>query len=106
MREYTPKELKEYLDTSAVDVLLLDVREPWEYELCHIRGSRLVPMGQIQDAVDDLNADQEIVVICHHGRRSEQIADFLERSGFAHVANLVGGVEAWSQDIDPSMARY
>lgn len=106
MREYTPKELKEYLDTSAVDVLLLDVREPWEYELCHIRGSRLVPMGQIQDALDDLNADQEIVVICHHGRRSEQVADFLERCGFAHVANLAGGVEAWSQDIDPSMARY
>jgi len=106
MREYTPQELKEYLATSDTDVLLLDVREPWEYELCHIHGSRLIPMGQVQDALDDLNADQEIVVICHHGRRSEQVADFLERCGFAHVANLVGGIEAWSQDIDPSLARY
>jgi rhodanese-related sulfurtransferase len=106
MRYYTPRELKAHLDTSDQDLLLLDVREPWEYELCHIEGSRLIPMGQIQDALDDLEDGQEIIVICHHGRRSEQVAEFLERSGFSNVANLTGGVEAWAQEIEPDMTRY
>lgn len=106
MRDYTPLELKKHLDATPADVLLLDVREPWEYALCHIQGSRLVPMGQIQDVMDDLDADQEIIVICHHGRRSEQVAEFLERSGFSNVANLTGGIDAWSQDVDASLAKY
>ncbi len=106
MHDYTSEELRKHLDTSGSDVLLLDVREPWEYELCHIEGSKLIPMGQIQDALDDLDADREIVVICHHGRRSEQVAEFLERSGFSNVANLAGGLEAWAQEVDPGMARY
>ena len=106
MRDYTPKQLKDYLDTTTSDVLLIDVREPWEYALCHIQDSQLIPMGQIQDAIDDLDAGQEIIVICHHGRRSEQVAEFLERSGFDNVANLTGGIDAWAQDVDPSLAKY
>ncbi|MEO5573499.1 MAG: rhodanese-like domain-containing protein [Gammaproteobacteria bacterium] len=106
MQDYTPLELKAYLDATDNDLLLLDVREPWEYAICHIEGSRLIPMGQIQDALDDLDAHQEIIVICHHGRRSEQVAEFLERSGFNNVANLTGGIEAWSEDVDPTLAKY
>lgn len=106
MNYYTATELKQHLDTAETLPLLLDVREPWEFELCHIAGSRLVPMGQIEDALDSLDAEQEIVVICHHGRRSEIVADYLQSSGFKDVANLAGGVEAWAEDIDPTMARY
>lgn len=106
MQEYTAKELKDYLDSTDSDVLLLDVREPWEFAICHIQGSRLIPMGQVADAVDELDAEQETVVICHHGRRSEQVANFLEANGFTAISNLVGGVEAWAQEVDTTMAQY
>lgn len=105
MNDYTPTELKERLN-AAPPPLLLDVREPWEYELVHIAGSRHIPMGQIQDAVDELDADQEIVVICHHGARSQQVANYLYNVGFSNVANLTGGIDAWSREVDPSLPQY
>ena len=106
MHDYTAKELKAHLDTADPAPLLLDVREPWEYELCHIEGARLIPMGQIDSALDSLDADREIIVICHHGGRSQRVADYLERSGFTNVANLTGGIDAWTNDVDPSLAKY
>ncbi|HLA75479.1 MAG TPA: rhodanese-like domain-containing protein [Gammaproteobacteria bacterium] len=106
MHDYTAKELKAHLDTAEPAPLLLDVREPWEYELCHIQGSRLVPMGQIDSALDSLDADREIIVICHHGGRSQRVADYLERAGFTNIANLTGGIDAWTNDVDPSLAKY
>lgn len=106
MRSITPKELQALLASPGSKPLLLDVREPWEYETCHIEGSRLVPMSQVAEASEEFDPEQEIVVICHHGTRSEEIALFLEQIGFGKVANLEGGVDAWAQEVDPNMATY
>ena len=105
MRHFTPAQLKEYLDSGAKP-LLLDVREPWEYQVCAIDGSQLAPMRTIPQAAGDLNPDQETVVICHHGVRSRQVAYYLERAGFTNVVNLEGGVDAWARDVDPHMPTY
>lgn len=86
--------------------LLLDVREPAEFDICRIEGSLLMPMGSVPARQSELDPDAEIVVICHHGMRSAQVCMFLERQGFAHVTNLSGGVAAWAAQVDPAMPRY
>lgn len=85
---------------------LLDVREEWEFSICQIEGSRNVPMAQIPAAVQELDPGSPTVVICHHGTRSAQVADYLERCGFDKVINLEGGIDAWAREIDPSMPTY
>jgi rhodanese-related sulfurtransferase len=86
--------------------LLLDVREPWEFAVCRIEGSRLLPMGRIPAALGELDRERETVVICHHGIRSLQVARWLERQGFRQVTDLDGGLDAWARDIDPAMRTY
>ena len=86
--------------------LLLDVREPWEFQICRIDGSRLVPMGEIPARAAELDSGAEVVVICHHGGRSLQVALFLEKQGFSDVTNLTGGVDAWAKNVDPAMPVY
>ncbi|HEX6733290.1 MAG TPA: rhodanese-like domain-containing protein [Azonexus sp.] len=93
-------------DSGRPRPLLLDVREPWEFELCHLDGAQLVPMQQVPGRCQEFAADQDIVVICHHGARSMQVALFLEHRGFTAVYNLAGGVEGWATDVDPAMRRY
>jgi len=110
MRHFTAVELQAYLqsvsenNTSAP--LLLDVREPWEFEYCHLTDSKLVPMRQVPDYAPELNPEQEIIVICHHGIRSRQVAQYLESLGFTNLINLTGGVEAWADNVEPGMKRY
>ncbi|HKJ22014.1 MAG TPA: rhodanese-like domain-containing protein [Gammaproteobacteria bacterium] len=106
MKRFTPHDLKSYLDQTSEPPFLLDVREPWEYETCHIDGSTLIPMGQIQSAVESLDKNKETVVICHHGIRSRAVALFLEREGFDNVINLEGGVDRWADEVDPQMQKY
>ncbi|HEB58947.1 MAG TPA: sulfurtransferase [Gammaproteobacteria bacterium] len=106
MRRFQPADLSNRLRQPGPAPLLLDVREPWEYDICHIEGSRLVPMGQLPAVVDDLEKDVEIVVICHHGIRSRYACQYLASLGFADLINLEGGVEAWATQIDPAMPRY
>ncbi|WP_018873747.1 rhodanese-like domain-containing protein [Thioalkalivibrio sp. ALJ16] len=106
MRQLSPVELRDYLQQTDTPPLLLDVREPWEFQHCHIEGSRLLPMGQIPSASGELDPAAETVVICHHGVRSQQVAWFLERSGFSNVINLTGGIDAWARDVDPAMPTY
>lgn len=105
MRHFTPRQLKEHLDGGG-EPLLLDVREPWEFQVCAIDGSTLAPMRTIPQAVQTLDPERETVVICHHGIRSRQVAFYLERAGFKNVVNLDGGVAAWAQDVDPNMPTY
>ncbi|MBN2872885.1 MAG: sulfurtransferase, partial [Halothiobacillaceae bacterium] len=89
MRNVTAKELVTWLDDQATTApLLLDVREPWEYRLCHIEGSRTMPMSTVPANVAQLEKDTPIVCICHHGMRSMQVASFLEQQGFTDVINL------------------
>jgi rhodanese-related sulfurtransferase len=85
---------------------LLDVREKWEYEICHIDGATLMSMHTIPARIDDLDEDAEIVCICHHGARSMQVAAFLERNGFGKLSNLTGGMHAWALHVDSSMPKY
>lgn len=106
VREFSPTELRDYLATTDSEPLLLDVREPWEYRICRIEGSQLVPMGQIPAALPTLDPNRETVVICHHGIRSRQVAMYLDYQGFTQVINLNGGVEAWARDVDLQMATY
>jgi rhodanese-related sulfurtransferase len=86
--------------------VLLDVREPWEYVQVHIEGSRHIPMGQIPERLGELDPKARYVVICHHGSRSQQVASFLASKGYGQVANLAGGIDAWSEVVDPNLARY
>jgi rhodanese-related sulfurtransferase len=105
MRTFTPRQLKDYLENDG-DALLLDVREGWEFTYCHIEGSELIPMGEIQENIDSLDPEQETVVICHYGIRSRQVAYYLESQGFDKVINLEQGIDGWALDIDPTMKRY
>jgi len=106
MREFTASELRGYLETASARPLLLDVREPWEFDKACIEGSTLVPMRTIPGCLQDFNPDQEIVVICHHGIRSRMIGLYLENHGFSNIINLTGGVEAWAREVDPDMETY
>jgi len=106
MRHFTPKQLQEHLESAPAKPLLLDVREPWEYETCHIEGSVLIPMGNIPAELDNLDKSQEIVVICHHGIRSRQVCIYMAHYEFENVVNLDGGIEAWAQEVEPAMQRY
>ena len=106
MQSITVSQLKERLEQREEKPLLLDVREPWEFAICHIDGSRLLPMREIPNAVDDLDNEQEIIVICHTGVRSLQVCYYLQHEGFAKVLNLTGGVHAWATTIDSQMPTY
>lgn len=107
MRQIQPGELRQRLDdTSQPAPVLLDVREPWEFEICRLEGATLIPMNTVPARCDELDADAEIVVICHHGMRSMQVARFLEQRGFSNVVNLDGGVARWASEVDPAMAQY
>jgi rhodanese-related sulfurtransferase len=85
---------------------LLDVREPHEFQYAHIVNSVLIPLNQIPTRLGELDPQQEIVVICHHGMRSQQAANYLVQSGFKDVSNLTGGIDAWSCTCDSSVRRY
>ncbi len=104
MKRYGARELAEYLKTH--DPQLIDVREPWEFGICHLPGSELIPMGQIPSRLDRFDAPGEYVIICHHGIRSLQVQNYLARCGITNTINLDGGVEAWAREVDPSMPLY
>lgn len=107
MQTLTAPELSLWLtDTSRKPPVLLDVREPWEFQTCHIEGSLSMPMNTVPARMQELDDDAAIVCICHHGMRSMSVAAFLERNGFVNVINLAGGVDAWAQQVDNSMPSY
>ena len=107
MTQITPPLLQQWLvDSARKAPLLLDVREPWEFQTCHIKGSTALPMNTVAARAQELDPEAETVVICHHGARSYQVAMFLERSGFSKLYNLQGGVNAWADQVDPAMPRY
>lgn len=107
MKQISPAELAAWLaDVQRVAPLLLDVREAWEFGICHILGSRHVPMGAVAARLSEFDPTAELVVICHHGVRSARICMFLEHQGFQKVHNLAGGVAAWADRVDPAMPQY
>ena len=105
VKQISATALKDKIAQQAA-VVLLDVREPNEFEYARIENSLLIPLNQIPQRLTELNLHQEIVVICHHGIRSEMAAQFLVKSGFKNIANLTGGIDAWSRECDDSVLRY
>jgi len=104
--EMTPREFVNLRATGGA-LTLLDVREDWEIKLAPVPTDHLhIPMGQLPERIGELDPAQETVVICRSGARSLQVANFLERRGFGKVANLTGGILAWSQDLDPNIPQY
>ncbi len=103
IRRFSAQQLAQYLGDHQPQ--LIDVREPWEFEICHITGSILLPMSQVPANIERFRA-QETVVICHHGIRSLQVVRFLAHHGIEHCINLDGGVDAWAREIDRDMAVY
>ena len=93
-------------DTGRDKPLLLDVREPWEWEAARIEGSRHIPMREVPARLSEIDPESDVVAICHHGGRSQQVAMFLEKNGFSKVHNLQGGVDAWSRTVDPAVPLY
>ncbi len=105
--EVTCRAVKEKLDTGEA-FLLLDCREMDEYSVAHIEGARLLPMSELSARLGELDAyrNQEVVVHCHHGGRSERVANWLRGQGFAGARTMVGGIDRWAEEIDRSVPRY
>ncbi len=101
----TVRELKDRLDKGD-KVFLLDVREPHEFSLAKIEGSTLIPLGTLPQSLNQLDPTDEIVALCHKGMRSADAVGFLLQQGFSNVKNLIGGIDAWSVEIDHSVPRY
>ncbi len=93
---------------AGAELLLLDCREPKEYELVHLSDATLLPMDELPTRIDELEAHRakEIIVYCHHGIRSLRVATWMREQGFSQVKSMIGGIEQWAQEIDPSLARY
>jgi rhodanese-related sulfurtransferase len=104
--EITPEEVKSKLDQGE-GLMLLDVREPWEFETAHMDGAKLVPMGDIPSrAHQELDPEDHIVVICHHGVRSMNVTAWLRQQGFEKAQSMRGGIDAWSRQVDGNVPVY
>lgn len=109
LAQITPADLPQWL-ANATDPVVLDVREPWEWQTASVRadGFTLVtlPMGEIPARLAELDPQQPIACLCHHGARSQRVAQFLLQNGFDHVVNIAGGIDAWSLQRDAGVPRY
>lgn len=103
--EIGPKELKEKLDQGA-GLLVIDVREPWEHQIGAIEGAKLVPLNTLPANMELFHQADEVVIYCHHGMRSLNAATWLRSQGVDGARSLAGGIERWSTEIDPRVARY
>ncbi len=103
--EISAEEVKEQMDRGD-SLVLVDVREPHEWLICHIEGARLIPLGEFAQRVNELDSATDIVLHCHHGQRSMKALQFLKKVGFTKLKNLKGGIDAWALSVDPDMPRY
>lgn len=100
-----PAELVSWLKEPAPPQVL-DVREPWEVEICHFENSIVIPMGQVPQRLEEIDERRPVVVLCHHGARSLQVTMFLRSQGYNKATNLIGGIDAWARDFDSTMPTY
>jgi adenylyltransferase/sulfurtransferase len=103
--EITPAEVKQRLD-GGEKLILVDVREPWEFDICRIGSATLIPMGTVPANLQALDTDDDVVVYCHHGMRSLDVVVWLRGQGVGRAKSLTGGIERWSLEIDPNVPRY
>jgi rhodanese-related sulfurtransferase len=106
VEELAPEEVAAKIRQDPTAVVLLDVREPFEREIARIEPSVHIPMAEVPTRAEELPRDREIIVYCHGGTRSAMVAGFLEAKGYARVANLSGGIDAWSVRVDRRVPRY
>ncbi len=106
MQQMNAKQVADYIERTEIKPVLVDVREPNEVEICAIDGAINIPLSNFQLALDQLDPEQEIVLICHHGMRSLRAGIFLEEQGFDKLINMLGGMDGWACEIDPQMRRY
>lgn len=106
MQDLTPSELNKKIAVDSDNIILLDVRERWEFDIAHIKNSKLIPLKQLPHRLNELDKNKGTVVICHHGIRSRTAGLFLERNNFCDVMNLMGGIDAWSKEVDASIPSY
>ncbi len=103
--EISPAEAAVLLNESKAR--LIDVREPWEFAAAQISGSVLIPMGEVPArAHQELDPEERLVIVCHHGQRSLNVAAWLRNQGFEQAQSLRGGIDAWAMQVDPGVARY
>lgn len=105
IKNIPPKELKARLDAGET-LQVIDVREYWEVNLGTLENALHIPMNDIPYQLDDIPQDKPVVFICHTGRRSADVTDWVQRQGYNNVLNLVGGIDLWSREIDPSIPQY
>lgn len=103
--EITPADVKARLDRGE-KLVLVDVREPWEYELCRIEGAKLVPLGALSSSLQTLPDVDEVICYCHHGMRSLDAAAWLRFQGIEKAKSMAGGIERWSLEVDSKTPRY
>jgi rhodanese-related sulfurtransferase len=96
----------EAADMRAKGAAIIDVREPWEFDQGHIEDALLIPLKSLPQRVAEVPRDRPVVINCHHGGRSMQAVNYLRQQGFGNVTNMEGGIDRWSLEIDPSIARY
>jgi len=105
-KEITVTELKQKLDNKE-DIVLIDCREQEEYSFCNIEDAKLIPLSEFEDRAEkELDQSSEIIIHCHHGGRSMKACMYLEESGYENVANVIGGIDAWSLEVDSKVPRY
>lgn len=102
--QISPTELKQRIDAGD-DLFILDVREPYEYQIANIGGT-LIPQNEIPRRLAEIDRNRDTVVHCKAGLRSQRVAEFLKQSGYERVTNLAGGIHAWSEQVDPSVPKY
>ena len=103
--EITPEEVKSKLDQGE-QFTLLDVREPWELEKAHLEASKNIPMGDVPMRVQELDPEEHLVVMCHHGVRSLSVTNWLRQQGFEKVQSMRGGIDGWARTVDPKVPLY
>lgn len=106
IQQLSVKQFHEQVNQHKDGLVILDVREPWEWDICSIDNSVYIPMGAISSRYQELDCNKQIVVLCHHGIRSYHVARFLEAQGVNNLFNLQGGINAWAREIDKNMATY
>jgi rhodanese-related sulfurtransferase len=104
--EVTVQDMKRALDDPKLGIKVVDVREPDEYEIAHVEGAQLLPLGQLQARFTELDPNQQYYLHCHHGGRSMRALQFLRQQGFKYLKNVKGGIDAWSTEVDSSVPRY
>ena len=102
--QITVHELKQRMEAGE-EICLIDVREPHEYQIANL-GGKLIPLNEVPMRLHEIDRDREVIVHCRMGGRSQRVAEFLQQQGYSRVANLAGGILAWSHEIDPALPKY